>query len=143
MKASPWSIRRGKKSIIINHKLRQAPLTGWQLYIPPNPDDEGQLGFCRDVVVSNLTSHSGQADLPPVHLLVFLMVAFSPLVDQLSSGFAGLETRDVLPSQMYGMWRRAATDSAHTDWVSITMESGLRTAFSASIFLMRRAFCAA
>lgn len=57
---------------------------------PSDPDDKGQFGLRWHIKVPHFASHTGQADLTPVHLPVLLVVLLSPLEDQLPSHFADL-----------------------------------------------------
>lgn len=51
--------------------------------LPSDSDDKGKFGFSWHIVVSNFASHATEADFTLVHLLVLLVILFSPFVDQL------------------------------------------------------------
>lgn len=99
---SPWSIRRGKKSNIINHNWWHLPAAQQiNKNLPSDPDDKSQFGLSWDVVVACLASHPAHADFTPVHLPVFFVVSFSSLEDELPGDFAGLWTWEEMHAQFW------------------------------------------
>ncbi len=99
---SPWSIRRGKKSNIINHNWWHLPAAQQiNKNLPSDPDDKSQFGLSWDVVVACLASHPAHADFTPVHLPVFFVVSFSSLEDEFPGDFAGLWTWEEMHAQFW------------------------------------------
>lgn len=62
---------------------------------PSDSDDKGQFGLRWHIVVSHFASHTSQADLTPVQLLVLLVVLLGPLVDQFPGHLAGLHATKI------------------------------------------------